>query len=110
MGYLKLTYEIQMIGQDFSIFRNRERVLVMSKEQLTKEIEAIIMQVGTPDSPEETFSVEDFLLNMDSLKFIELVTAVENRFQITMESDEMMRFKSGNVPTIVDAVRNHMAV
>ena len=80
----------------------------MSKEQLTKEIETIITQIGTPDSPEENFSVEDFLLNMDSLKFIELVTTVENRFQITMGSDEMMRLKSGNIPEIVDTVRNRM--
>lgn len=76
----------------------------MNKEQLKDEVEKIVLQVGCPNDPNEKFSVESFLLNMDSLKFIELVTAVENHFNITMSSDEMMKFKSGNMPAIVDTI------
>jgi len=76
----------------------------VSKEQLKNEVEKIVFQVGCPNDPNENFSVENFLLNMDSLKFIELVTAVENHFSITMSSDEMMKFKSGNMPAIIDTI------
>lgn len=76
----------------------------MSKEQLKCEVEKIVWQVGSPSDPKEDFSVESFLLNMDSLKFIELVTAVENHFSITMSSDEMMKFKSGNMSAIVETI------
>lgn len=75
----------------------------MNKLQLRDEIEGIIMQIGKPNDEKEQFSIENFLLNLDSLKFIELVTAIENRYQITMSSDDLMLFKTGKISVIMDA-------
>lgn len=80
----------------------------MNTETIRGEIEEIIRMVGKPDDATEQFSIEAFLLEMNSLKFIELVTEIENKYQITMSSDDMLLFKGGKLSSIVQAVESQL--
>lgn len=81
----------------------------MSKENICNEMINLIQIIGRPNDPtEEMPEVDDFLLNMDSLRFIELVTAIENKYRITMSSENMMKFKSGNLEDIIDSIQSQL--
>ncbi|MCR4803328.1 MAG: acyl carrier protein [Lachnospiraceae bacterium] len=82
---------------------------MMSKENICDEMINLIQIIGRPNDPtEEMPEVDDFLLNMDSLRFIELVTAIENKYRITMSSENMMKFKSGNLENIIDIIQSQL--
>lgn len=76
-----------------------------SSNTIRDEITDIIYMIGKPtDEDAEIPSIRDFLLEMNSLKFIELITSVENRYGIALPSDDLMKFKSGDLDLIADAV------
>ena len=42
---------------------------------------------------------------MDSIRFIELVTAIENDYEFTFEDDDILVLKSGNLDYIAELVQ-----
>lgn len=83
------------------------------KDGLKEKIEELIkgLMVSHDETDEEneiTETPEEYMLYIDSIRFIELITAIESEFQIELCSDDLAQEGIKELDNLVSIVRKYM--
>jgi acyl carrier protein len=73
----------------------------MKKE--VKEIIALVLEINPEQINDNSISQE--ISNWDSLNHMNIIFAIEEKFDITFEDDELMNLKS--IPSIIESIEKH---
>ncbi len=76
----------------------------MSLENEIKEIVSVIIQVSIDEIDSEASFFDDY--GMDSLRALEILAEIENRYQIIIDPEKLM--KMTNVAEVVNITREYL--
>lgn len=75
---------------------------------LAKEIEQIILTIAQPQDAElMECSAENYLKNLNSLRFIELITVIEEKYSIRFKTDDLIKLADGSVDDFVRMIERY---
>lgn len=78
---------------------------------MLKEIEQIILTIAAPqDTDLIECNAQSYLDNLNSLRFIELITVIEEKYNIRFETEDLMKLTDGGVDDFVKIVERYVSV
>lgn len=80
------------------------------KGDLTKDIEKIVLDlvISHDDDETERTAIEEYLRDIDSIRFIELITAIENKFDIEINSEDLSAENLRELRSFVSMIEKYL--
>ena len=76
---------------------------------MLKEIEEIILKIAAPqDTDLIACNAQSYLDNLNSLRFIELITVIEEKYDIRFANEDLMKLAGGGVDDFVNTVERYV--
>lgn len=80
------------------------------QEQLKEKLESIIKSLMVSFEDNESETISEYLQYMDSIRFIELITTIENEFGIEISNNDLVMENIKSINVLTDVVKKYLKI
>ena len=80
------------------------------QEQLKERLESIIKSLMVSFEDNESETISEYLQYMDSIRFIELITTIENEFGIEISNNDLVMENIKSIDVLTDVVKKYLKI